>query len=158
MNLEIESGNSYRSEKTNILIKIKELINNVKGATSEKASDRSSASVSGHSFTRNKHVNLPRLQLPKFGGDILEFQEFWDQFTAIIDNREDISAVNKLSYLQSLLLGNARSSLQGLALTEVNYDIAKEILLLRFGRTEKEIVANLQKLLNISAKATLWEI
>ncbi|GFO37593.1 gypsy retrotransposon integrase-like protein 1 [Plakobranchus ocellatus] len=158
MNIEIESGNSYRSEKTNILIKVKELINNVKGAASEKASDRSSASVSGDSFTRNKHVNLPRLHLPKFGGDILEFQEFWDQFTAIIDNREEISDVNKFSYLQSLLLGNARSCLQGLALTAVNYDTAKEILLRRFGRTEKVIVAHIQKLLNISAKATLWEI
>ncbi|GFO17393.1 gypsy retrotransposon integrase-like protein 1 [Plakobranchus ocellatus] len=137
---------------------VKELINNVKGATREKSSDRSSASVSGDSFTRNKRVNLPRLQLPKFGGDILEFQEFCDQFTAVIDNREDISAVNKFSYLQSLLLGNARSCLQGLALTAVNYDTAKEILLRRFGRTERVIVAHIQKLLNISAKATLWEI
>ncbi|GFN98533.1 tas retrotransposon peptidase a16 [Plakobranchus ocellatus] len=91
MTLEIESGNSYRSEKTNILIKVNELINNVKGATSEKASSRSSASLSGDSFSRNGHVNLPRLQLPKFGGDIFEFKESWDEFTTIIDNRGDIS-------------------------------------------------------------------
>ncbi|GFO14325.1 hypothetical protein PoB_004083000 [Plakobranchus ocellatus] len=149
---------SYRSEKTNILIKVKELINNVKGTTSEKASDRSSGSVSGDSFTRNKHMNLPRLHLPKFGGDILEFQEFWDQFTTIIDNREVISEVNKFSYLQSLLLGYAKSCLQVLALTAVNYDTAKEILLRRYGRTEKVIVAHIQKLLNISAKVTLWEM
>ncbi|GFO46525.1 rvt 1 and peptidase a17 and duf1758 domain contai ning protein [Plakobranchus ocellatus] len=45
MNIEIESGNSYRSEKTNILIKVKELINNVKNAANEKASDQSSASA-----------------------------------------------------------------------------------------------------------------
>ncbi|GFO42052.1 gypsy retrotransposon integrase-like protein 1 [Plakobranchus ocellatus] len=45
----------------------------------------------------------------------------------------------------------------GLALTAVNYDTAKEILR-RFGRSEKVIVAHIRKLLNISAKATLWEI
>ncbi|GFO50625.1 Bel12-ag transposon polyprotein [Plakobranchus ocellatus] len=50
-----------------------------------------------------------------------------------------MSAVNKSSYSQSLLLGNARSSLKGLALTAVKYDTAKEMLLRRFSRTEKEI-------------------
>ncbi|GFO46774.1 hypothetical protein PoB_007327900 [Plakobranchus ocellatus] len=97
MNLEIKSGNSYRSEKTNILIKVKKLIINVTGATNEKASDRSSASVSSDSLIRNGHVNLPRLQLPKFSGDILEFQEFWNKFIVIIVSREDISEVNKFA-------------------------------------------------------------
>ena len=80
------------------------------------------------------------MTLPSFDGDIIEFQCFWDKFSAIIDSREDLPKVNKFSYLQSLLRGEAKSSLQGLSLTDINYDTAKQLLVKRFGRKEKVIV------------------
>ena len=82
-------------------------------------------------------VNLLKLTLPTFDGDILTFQSFWDKFTAIIDSREDLPKVNKFSYLQSVLKGDAKASLQGMSLTASNYDTAKELLQKRFGRREK---------------------
>lgn len=105
-----------------------------------------------------KGANLPKLQLPHFNGDILEFQSFWDKFTALIDNRSDLSNVDKFSYLQSVLRGEAKSCLEGLALTDANYDSARDILLRRFGRNEKIIVAHIQKLLNISSQESMWKI
>lgn len=68
------------------------------------------------------------------------------------------SLIYTFSYLKSLLRGEARSCLQGLALTDANYDTAKEIMVRRFGKKEKIIVAHIQKMLNISSQESLWQI
>ena len=151
---EIKEASGHRTEVVEKLIKAKELL----GKVSERSKNVSSHSKSSDEV-KKQSVSLPKLRLPIFEGDILQFQEFWDKFTTVIDSREDISVVDKFSYLQSLLKGSASACLQGLALTSVNYDTAKELLNQRFGRTEKVIIAHIQKLLNISsAKSSLWEI
>ena len=121
---EIEPGEEFRKQKIDIFIKFKELETSLlKNKDSESSSSRSSVGGEGKNI-----VNLPKLTLPTFDGDILTFQSFWDKFTAIIDSREDLPKVNKFSYLQSVLKGDAKASLQGMSLTASNYDTAKELL------------------------------
>ena len=43
-------------------------------------------------------LKLPPIQLPKFAGDQLEYEPFWDQFRAQVDLRSDIEPVSKLAY------------------------------------------------------------
>ena len=125
-----------------------------------KASDISSTISSVDSEGRNINVNLPKLTLLTFDGDILTFQSFWDKSSAIIDTRDDLPKVNKFSCQQSDLKGGVKASLLGMSLTASNYDTAKELLQKRFGRNEKVIVAHIQALLNTLGKsnANLWQI
>ena len=54
-------------------------------------------SVSGDS-TRSQNVKLPKLDLPKFGGDVLKWQSFWEMFKASVHDT-DLPDVTKFSYL-----------------------------------------------------------
>ena len=40
------------------------------------------------------NVKLPKLDLPKFSGDVLKWVAFWQQFCACVDN-QDIPGVTK---------------------------------------------------------------
>ncbi|KRZ78550.1 hypothetical protein T10_5792 [Trichinella papuae] len=65
---------------------------------------------------------------------VLEFPTFWAQFEASIHNRSDLDAATKFTYLISSTVGMARSSIEGIPLTEANYPQAVGILKARFGR------------------------
>lgn len=78
--------------------------------------DGGSQSSSGSSAT---NARLPKLELPRFKGEVTEWQSFWDQFTSHIGDT-DMPAISKFSYLLSLLEGEAKVCVQDLALTSVN--------------------------------------
>ena len=109
--------------------------------------DNDSMSVSSHSGS-NQVAKLPKIQLPKFRGDITQFKEFWDQFSATIDESE-IPVVTKFTYLKSLLEGEAKATIDGLTLTQEHYKVACDILQERFGRKELVVFSHIQSLLNL---------
>ena len=78
-------------------------------------------------------ARLPKLTLPKFKGDVKNWTSFWDSFQSAIHNNESIPKVDKFNYLNSLLEGTAYKTVQGLPLTEKNYDSAVAMLKDRFG-------------------------
>ncbi|KRY44566.1 hypothetical protein T03_418, partial [Trichinella britovi] len=94
-------------------------------------------------------VRLPRHELPKFHGDILEFTAFWEQFEDCIHTRRDFSDSAKFSYLRSSLIGSALAEINSLSLTAANYDAAIEILKNRFGRKDLVIQNHIRKLLEV---------
>ena len=51
------------------------------------------------SLGENLRVNLPKLQLPVFDGNLQQWQEFWDIYKATIHEQQTMPAVSKLSYL-----------------------------------------------------------
>lgn len=101
------------------------------------------------SSKEKSEVKLPRLELPKYSGELTEWQSFWDRFEALVDQSE-LPDISKFSYLQSVLQGEARSVIQGLALSSANYKVACDLLKKRFGRPERIIFAHVQGLLNVS--------
>ncbi|KAJ8018051.1 hypothetical protein HOLleu_44175 [Holothuria leucospilota] len=103
-------------------------------------------SVSSHPKSATR---LPKLQLPKFAGNVVEWQAFWDQFEAVVHN-SDIPPVNKFAYLQALLEGDAKRCIQGLSPTAKHYSVACDLLKERYGKPEKIIFAHIQALLNLS--------
>ena len=151
---QISVASEFRSSKVSNFLKLKEFIREkeVKRAESPNDSKRES-----HERIEAK---LPKLELPKFSGDVTNWQSFYDRFNAIIDKRGDISDINKFTYLLSLLRDEAKASVQGLQLTADNYQTAKEILEKRFGRRETVVFGHIQKLLNMSnsGKQDLWKL
>ena len=72
--------------------------------------------------------------MKRFSGKVEEWQEFWDSFESAIHTNSKLSPVDKFSYLRGLLVGTARTSVAGLALTSANYGAAIDILKRRFGK------------------------
>ncbi len=98
-------------------------------------------------------VKLPKIQLPKFRGDITKFQSFWQSFKVAVDENEGLTKVHKLNYLITSLEGAAHKALEGLQMIEENYDKAVELLKTRFGRSQQVISAHMQELLNLQSFA-----
>lgn len=92
---------------------------------------------------------LPRLELHKFKGDITGWNTFWDTFKAAVHKNPDISKIDKFHYLTSLLDGTAGRAIQGLSLTEGNYDSAIALLKERFGNPQAIISAHMDELLKL---------
>ena len=106
-------------------------------------------------------AKLPKLELPCFSGDVREWTSFWEQFQAVIEN-SDLPGVSKFSYLRMYLRGEALTAIAGLSLTTEDYEAACEILVERFGRTEKLIFSHIQELLALEAPGSpsvreLWD-
>ena len=92
---------------------------------------------------------LPKLQLPKFAGDITKFRTFWDSFNSAIHCNDELSAIDKFNYLKALLEGPAAQAIQGLTLSEANYTAAIELIKERFGKTQQIISAHIDELLKL---------
>ena len=71
---------------------------------------------------------LPKIDLPKFAGEMTKFHSFWEGFKSSLDSNTGLSTIHKFNYLKALLEGSAARSIQGLALTESNYAAAIDIL------------------------------
>ena len=73
-------------------------------------------------------------------------------------NNEAIPKVDKVNYLNSLLEGTALRTIQGLTLSESNYDSAMEMLRDRFGNPQQIISAYMEGLLKISNCEGDWSV
>ncbi|EPB65047.1 hypothetical protein ANCCEY_15890, partial [Ancylostoma ceylanicum] len=66
-------------------------------------------------------IQLEKLALPTFDGDITKFQQFWCSFELAVHNDDSIDLSMKYLYLQSLLTGDAKVVLQDLEPSQDNY-------------------------------------
>ena len=63
----------------------------------------SAAAVPQTTSSVQPSVRLPKIELPTFSGNILEWESFRDQFKALVDSCNSLSNVQKLMYLTSHL-------------------------------------------------------
>ena len=85
-------------------------------------------STSGTTQIQDVKVKLPKLELSKFDGDIINWQGFWDQFLIAIHENDSLADIDKFTYLKSFLSDSALQSINGLSLNATNYKEAIEIL------------------------------
>ncbi|XP_073955010.1 uncharacterized protein [Choristoneura fumiferana] len=96
---------------------------------------------------------LPKLDLPTFDGNLLRWQEFWDQYKSNIHER-NLPDVDKLLYLKASLQGSAKKVIEGLESTNKNYHIAVQALRERYGKESQVIDAHYSALTKISPADT----
>ena len=92
---------------------------------------------------------LPKLLLPTFSGDPLQWQTFWDSFNAAINSNPSLSGVQKFNYLRTQLHGDAARVIAGFPLTDLNYEHSVTLLKERFGQSYKLVNAHMEALLNL---------
>ena len=59
--------------------------------------------AAGPSTARTKTVQIPKMELPTFHGDLMQWATFRHQFSAAVDSHPDLTKANKLAYLQSAI-------------------------------------------------------
>ncbi|XP_070535063.1 uncharacterized protein [Ptychodera flava] len=96
-----------------------------------------------------RKVNLPKLTLTPFSGDILTWQSFKDGFDAAVHNDTSLSGVQKFQYLRAHLRDEAERAIQMLPLTNDHYLQAVDVLTKRYGKP--------QSIINAYMKA-LWQL
>ena len=94
-------------------------------------------------------VKLPKINLPKFSGDITRFNQFWQSFECAVHKNDSVPIINKLNYLFSLLEGPAYRAVEGLELQESNFESVIEILKSRFGKKQHISNAHMRALLKL---------
>ena len=94
-------------------------------------------------------AKLPKLALPKFRGELTQWQNFWDSYNSAIHVKQHLSLIDKFNHLHSLLEGQAARAIQGLTRTEANYNSAIEILQKRFGKPQNMISIHMDEMLKI---------
>ena len=66
--------------------------------------------------------HLPKLDLPRYSGDPLGWQTFWDSFKAAVHSSTHLTGIEKFNYLRGQLDGKASRAVSGLTLTDANYE------------------------------------
>lgn len=94
-------------------------------SSSEPAALQTSSQNVTISSDLNAHSNdLPKIPLPKFDGQILNWPKFRDTFTSLVHNNDRITSIKKFFYLTSSLVGEAESVLKHIPLEDKNYSLA----------------------------------
>ena len=95
-------------------------------------------------------VKLPKIDVPKFDGELLHWQTFWEQFSVSVDRRSDITNTEKLVYLRhSLKEGTAKYVIEGLSHSGDQYAEAVESLKARYDRPRIIHQAHVRKICEV---------
>lgn len=103
-------------------------------------------------------VRLPKIELPKFNGNILNFGNFKSLFENVVHSKAEIPNVTKLYHLTNSLEGNAKDLLRDFELTDEAYTEAWSYLLTRYDNP-KMVIRNalFKRLRSISTTSSYTE-
>ena len=73
-------------------------------------------------------VKLPKIEIKKFYGDPVQWQQFFDIFNATITENRSLSEVEKFTYLRGMLGGEAERCIDGITLSGDNFKRAMSLL------------------------------
>ena len=81
-------------------------------------------------------VKLPKIDVPTFKGNIMEWQSFWEQFDVSVHSRSQLTDPERLAYLrQALKDGPAKRVIEGFSGSGSAYREAIDMLQKRYDRT-----------------------
>ena len=148
---EVDAIETEIEESENVIARIINCNQRIESIVSLTRSPPTSTSLSTSVLsTAPSKPRLPKLSLPKFKGDVKNWTPFWDSFQSAVHNNDEIPKVDKFNYLNSLLEGTAFKTIQGLTLTDSNYDAAVSMLKERFGNPQQIISTHMEALLKVA--------
>lgn len=98
------------------------------------------SSAASTSTAEVMNIQLPTSKLVEFDGNIAFWKTFWDVFSAAVHDRP-LPNIQKLTYLLSVLRGDAKKAIAGYAVTAENYSVIIDILKKRFGDPKNILLA-----------------
>ena len=92
-------------------------------------------------------VQLPRIEIPKFDGNILNWRAFWEQFESSVHSKSQLTDSDKLIYLRDALKDSpAKTTVLGLTQTSDSYCEAIKCLQERYDRPRVVHQAHVRKI------------
>ncbi|XP_058457005.1 uncharacterized protein LOC131434354 [Malaya genurostris] len=91
-------------------------------------------------------VKLPEIKLPNFSGKIREWVTFRDMFLSLIHRNDQLTDVDKFTYLRSTLGGEALQEISAIEMSAANYTVAWDLLQKRFENKKLIVKAHLDAL------------
>ena len=96
-----------------------------------------------------RSMKLPKLDVPTFDGDLLNWSQFWEQFSVSVHECKNLSDTEKLVYLQQAVKkGSAKNAIEGLTRTADSYAEAISYLKARYDRPRLIYRTHVQKIMN----------
>lgn len=109
----------------------------------------SQATAAALATERKGGVRLPKMDVPTFDGDILNWRSFWEQFVISVHNRTDLADAEKLVYLQQAIKdGSAKQAIEGLSHSGEHYPEAVSSLRARYDHPRIIHQTHVKKILN----------
>ena len=93
------------------------------------------------------NIKLPKLDIKPYEGDVTEWNSFWELYKVSVHNRAELEAIQKFSYLKSLLQGEALELIAGFKLEANNYVQAVNLLETTYGKKDEIKLCLVKKLL-----------
>jgi hypothetical protein len=90
-------------------------------------------------------VRLPKLDIPPFTGNLMDWVSFRDMFSTVIHSSTTYSGTQKLAHLKSLVQGEPFRLISSLILSDANYDIAWALLNERYQNDREFLFAILRR-------------
>ncbi|XP_055591290.1 uncharacterized protein LOC129743332 [Uranotaenia lowii] len=97
----------------------------------------------------NSRVKLPEIRFPSFGGLTREWVTFRDTFRSLIHLNDQLSTMDKFTYLRSSLTGDAFQEIASVDVTAANYSVAWDLLQKRYENKKFIVKAHLDALFSI---------
>ena len=102
--IELKINLTWEDNVHRLFAKVERCFEKLKTSNSSTVSHDSSSSAPSTSQVK---IKLPKLELPKFRGDITQWQGFWDQFYTSIHENTSLSDIEKFNYLRTFLTDSA---------------------------------------------------
>lgn len=113
-------------------------------------SQRPYSPVSSVSSVNNtSQLKLPAIKIPSFDGNPAQWINFKDMFSALIHSNDNLSDVEKMTYLISSLKGEGLEALGGLNVSASNYSIAWNTLCSRYDSSRSLIFYHIKEIFNM---------
>lgn len=104
--------------------------------------------INSNQSESHSNVKLPKIEIPRFGGDVKGWQTFIDMFNSIVHNNSTLSNIEKFNYLINSLTGAPLALVKCTPLTGNNYMIAYNALLERYQNTRLIATSHWQAIMN----------
>lgn len=96
------------------------------------------------------HINLPKISLPHFDGNIINWRSFRDTFTSLVHENPNLTNIERFHYLISSVSGTGSAVVRSVPLSDTNYAVAWRALHDRFNNIRLIVHAHLDKLFGFS--------
>ena len=92
---------------------------------------------------------LPKMNIPVFFGEYLQWNSFWDLFNASVHTNETSTDAQRLQYLKASLKGDAAKVISHLTITGANYAGARNALQTRYANLRLIVRSHIRAMLEV---------